>query len=318
MRTVLDSPEFAACGPVEQWDLAEYAALLPLPSCEMHKYSRGTLLAIGGSARYPGAAILLARGAARCGAGYVTLAVPEPISQLVQGHIVSIPTLACSSANGVFSASAAREIFGSGIRFDACAVGCGITVSEATKKFVETIVRASAVPLLLDADALTLIAGNTSLMRNRSAQRHVTVLTPHTGEMERLLGETSEEVSIGLSSLSERISAAKTAAQAYGAVVVFKGSKTIIADEKKAVISDFGTPALASAGTGDVLSGMIASLLSQGLEPLEAAALGVCIHGMAGRAAARVRSEMCVVAEDVLEHIGEAVLGIMKDGGRHE
>ncbi|MDR1713607.1 MAG: NAD(P)H-hydrate dehydratase [Coriobacteriales bacterium] len=300
--------------------------LLPAIPADAHKYSRGSLLVLGGSERYPGAPVLTALAAARTGAGYVTLAVPEPAAAAARAHLLSIPVVAAPAADGAFAATAWTWIVDNVKHYDAIIVGPGMTVTPGTLALLPALLACAEVPLLLDADALNclsellaqeheLAAGAPSgaayqspinsessavpqLWRFHSLnERHPVILTPHAGELQRLLKAAGCVDECDLASAS-------------GVVVVAKGPQTrIIAagGEHKETLYTAGTPALATAGTGDVLAGIIGSLLAQGLEPFSAAETGVALHGRAGHLAEARLGTRSVMAEDVITAIPEAI-----------
>ncbi|MBQ6586000.1 MAG: bifunctional ADP-dependent NAD(P)H-hydrate dehydratase/NAD(P)H-hydrate epimerase, partial [Coriobacteriales bacterium] len=165
--------------------MVELRELLPWPAADANKYSRGKLLVVGGSTRYPGAAILAAKAAARSGAGYVTLAVPEDIAQVAQSHLLTVPVMACDSEDGVFSEDAALQLLAACGRCDAVLMGPGLTREAASLGgLLELFVLGCEAPLLLDADALALAATPemAALLRERAAGGWTTVMTPHDGE----------------------------------------------------------------------------------------------------------------------------------------
>ncbi|MDR0888469.1 MAG: NAD(P)H-hydrate dehydratase [Coriobacteriales bacterium] len=280
----------------------------PLPSIppDANKYTRGSLLILAGSARYPGAAVMAAQAAARTGAGYVTLAVPGRVAATcAHAHLLSIPVMEVAESersSGVFSASAYDDLASRLSHCDAIILGFGITVTPSTIALVANVLRDAEVPVVLDADALNAIAADDDNHddENRAAQALIQsklscVLTPHAGELARLLRTFS-------------VNDADDLARKTGSVVVAKGPTTHITDGASSIDSSDGTPALAKAGTGDVLAGIIGSLVAQGMSALAAAKAGVHIHGVAGRIAADRLGVRGVMAEDVIEAIPQAML----------
>ncbi|MDR0347110.1 MAG: NAD(P)H-hydrate dehydratase [Coriobacteriales bacterium] len=261
--------------------------LSPIP-LDAHKYTRGSLLVCAGSARFPGAAILAAKAAARAGAGYVTLAIPEPVVMVAQTHLLSIPVLAAPAANGVFAADAWEVIGAHTGHLDAIVLGPGLTVTPSTSAFVQTILRETGVPLLLDADALNILSALAQQGFRPVTSNRALLLTPHAGELARLYEATGT-------------SNPQQLAEALQAIVVAKGPETHIVSTTRAHRSTAGTPALAKAGTGDVLAGVIGSFIAQSIAPFEAALLGVELHGRAGQLAEERLGRRAVCAEDLLE-----------------
>jgi ADP-dependent NAD(P)H-hydrate dehydratase / NAD(P)H-hydrate epimerase len=280
------------------WTVEEYADLLPRPAADAHKNSRGRVLVIAGSARFPGAAVLSARGAMRMGAGYVTLAVPAPVVPIAQSHLLAAPVVGLpADADGGFSAEAVSAAIELASGYDAVVLGPGLTASEGASAVARELFSRLAKPLVVDADALNALVGSTHLIASREAP---TVLTPHPGELARLLGGSVSDVQ------SDRVSSC--AELAGGSVaVVLKGAGSVVSDGAQSVIVTAGTPALATAGTGDVLSGMIGALLAQGVGALDAGALGAYVHGRAGEAAEQELTAVCMTAEDLPEYVPHAV-----------
>ena len=286
----------------ELWTAEEYAALLPLPAVDTHKSARGRVLVIAGSGAYPGAAVLAARGAMRSGAGYVTLAVPEGIVGIAQGHLLAAPVVGLPQGRShALSSAAADKALALSRGYDAVVLGPGLSQADGTATTVRDIVARLALPLVIDADALNSLVDAHEIIDRRTAP---TVLTPHPGELCRLLGVSAAEINADRVSSSAKLAGPNK-------VVVLKGAGTVVSGQGRQVINTSGTPALATAGTGDVLAGVIGALLAQGLDPLDAAALGAYLHGRAGEAAAAELTPMCVIAEDVPEYLPAAVAELL-------
>lgn len=292
-----------APGAPEVWSREEYAELLPVPEPDAHKNARGRVLVVAGSGAYPGAAVLAAKGAQRAGAGYVTLAVPESIVPVAQAHLVSAPVTGLPEHRGrTFAARAADAVVGLAADYDAVVLGPGLTVADGAAALARSLVSRLDKPLVLDADGLNALVDATGLLAGRGAPA---VVTPHPGEAARLLGKTVSEVQ------ADRVSCAKALATDAVACVL-KGAGTVIASGGRVVVNTTGTPALATAGTGDILSGIVGTFLAQGLDPLHAGALSAWIHGRAGEIAAEDLTPVCVIAEDVLEHVPYAVSELLE------
>ncbi len=291
-------------GAPEIWNEAEYAALLPPTAPDDHKNLRGRVLVVAGSGAYPGAAILAAHGAQRMGAGYVTLAVPESAAAVARAHLASAVVVGMpENPSRTFASRDAERLLDLAREYDAVVLGPGLTVSRGAVVVARTLVSRLPIPLVVDADALNALVDATSLLAERPA---ATVVTPHPGEAGRMLGVSTEDVQ------ADRI--AKARALGEGKVTcVLKGAGTLVAGSGRCVVNTSGSAALAKAGTGDVLAGMIGTLLAQGLAPLEAGALGAYLHGRAGEAAAEALTPTCVRAEDVYEHVPEAVAELLGD-----
>jgi len=264
------------------------AALLPERPARGHKGSFGKVLAIAGSLDYAGAALLVCRAAGRSGAGLVTLAVPESLQPLFAAKVVEATTMALpeDDVEEVDPEPAIARILDH--EHDAIVLGPGLRPGLATTELVRMLLAApehepDPAPMVLDAEALRSMA---TLGEWWSGSLRPCVLTPHTGEFERLrAGAGVEAGSDGdlTGDDAARRTAALAAAQAWGQVVVLKGAKTVIAEpDGTATVAPFENPALATGGTGDVLSGVIGGLLAQGMAPGPAARLGVFLHGTAG------------------------------------
>jgi hydroxyethylthiazole kinase-like uncharacterized protein yjeF len=289
---------------LEIWEWPDLSFLMPVPLAEDDKHSRGRVLVVGGSSGLTGAAILAARGALRAGAGYVTVAAPEPSMPALECALtvpvkVALPT----AADGGLGPEAAEIVLALAARADAVVLGPGIGRSPSTAATVRSLLERLAVPVVLDADALWALGSDTALVRSRRA---ATVLTPHAGEAARLLDITRDGV------LADRPAAARMLASG-GCIAVLKGARTLVSDGERVVVTMTGGPGLATLGTGDVLAGMTGTLMAQGLDALDAAALAAHLHGAAGDAASDVLTPVCCTAEDVLTYLPEAVRTLLGD-----
>lgn len=286
----------------ELWTAEEYRALLPSPAADAHKNLRGRVLVVAGSRSFPGAAILAVRGAMRMGAGYVTLALPGPMVPVAQAHLLAAPVVGLPTAGRALSSAATNVVRSMAPDYDAVVLGPGLTVADGAAATAHRLVSALDRPMVIDADGLNAFVDNVSALQARQAP---TVLTPHPGELARLLCSTSAEIQADRMAASSRLAGESR-------TVVLKGAGTVIAGEGRTVINTSGSVALATAGTGDVLAGMVGALLAQGLTPLQAGALGAFVHGLAGEAAARDLTELCVTAEDLPEYIPSAVAELLE------
>lgn len=278
---------------------AEYARLVPVTDENANKYTRGTVLVVGGSAAYPGAAILASIAASRSGAGYVRLCTTSAAAQVARCHLLSIPVSACGRVLETFDASAADEVLSSGEKSDVFVVGPGLTRSSEVSAFLARLFDTCSKPMVIDADALNAIAERPDMLKARKDCANV--LTPHAGEAARLLGRPADNAS----------DCAQELAELYNAVVVLKGHETVVAQSgRQPVVCTGAGPELAKAGTGDVLAGMIGAFAAQGLGPFDAACLAVHLHGRAAALAARELSVLSVMPEDVIDRIGPAVVNL--------
>lgn len=273
------------------------AELLPRPA-GAHKGDFGHVLLLGGSLGKAGAMVLAARAAVRGGAGLVTAAVPAPLADLVDGQSLESMTLPLPESEGCFAAAGWTALEAALTGKNSLAVGPGLGRSEEAFVLVRRLVAESVLPLVLDADGLNAFAGDLAALAGRRAP---TVLTPHPGELGRLLGLTTAEVE------ADRVSAALAAAGRSGAVVVLKGRRSLIASpEGELWINPTGHPILASGGSGDVLTGLLGALLAQGYESLAAARLAVFLHGLAGEKLAAESGPRGGRAGDLVEQLPAA------------
>jgi NAD(P)H-hydrate epimerase len=247
----------------------------------------------GGSRGLTGSVVLSASAAIRAGAGYATAAVPGELEGIFEAKLTEVMTRGCASAGGAFTAEAAGEILEACEKASALVLGPGFGRSEAALAAARDVASRADSPLVLDADGLNAHAEALDDLALRSAP---TVITPHAGELGRLLGRDSDEIG------ARRLACAREAAELGGCVVVLKGDDTIVAAPGGPVgVSVVSAPALATAGTGDVLAGTIGALLAQGLDPFEAACAGVWANTHAGIAAAeQVGTAESVIAMDVI------------------
>jgi hydroxyethylthiazole kinase-like uncharacterized protein yjeF len=273
---------------------------------DSNKGKFGHVLVIAGSKGFSGAPVMVAEATARTGAGLVTLAVPQALEQAVTAHVspVVMTHALNQSESGTLSHAALESAFNLAKTATVVALGPGVGHGKEAALFVRDFVRHCKVPLVLDADALNILAeesdhGN-SLVRARSAP---TILTPHPGEMGRLLGISTVAVE------NDRRSSITQTTQNYDCVVLLKGAKTLsAAPDGRLYLNSTGNPGMATGGAGDVLTGVIASLLAQHLEPLSAAAAGAYVHGLAGDLVERTRSGSTgIIATDLIEFLPGAI-----------
>lgn len=258
---------------------------LPRRKPDAHKGDCGRVLIIAGSHGMAGAAVLAAHAAYRGGAGLVTLAVPEPLINVVASLQV------CAIVRP-WPLDVAPEL-------DAVAIGPGLGLSPATGEAVRQYVAQSVLPLVVDADALNAFKEQPDRLANGKSPR---ILTPHPGELSRLTGSTPSAIN------RNRRKSAEEAARRFKSVVVLKGRGTVITDGKRTRVNETGNAGLATGGTGDVLTGLIAALVGQGLKPFDAASLGVHLHGRAGDLAAEKLGVHSMMATDLLDHLPAAFL----------
>ncbi len=266
---------------------------LPPRGADSTKFSSGQVVVAGGSRGLTGSVVLAAGAAIRAGAGYVTVAVPGELEPIFEAKLTEVMSRGCASADGAFTADAVADIAEAAEGAAALVLGPGFGRSDAALSVAREVASEAGLPLVLDADGLNAHAGAIESLAGRSAP---TVITPHAGELGRLLEKDSDEIGV------HRLASAREAAERGGCVVVLKGDDTIVADPAGAVaVSVVDAPALATAGTGDVLAGTIGALVARGVEPFEAACAGVWANTIAGRLAAeRVGAAESVIASDVI------------------
>jgi ADP-dependent NAD(P)H-hydrate dehydratase / NAD(P)H-hydrate epimerase len=292
-------PAAPAGGEIE----VEVLALPPRRGPDSTKFTSGQVLVAGGSRGLTGAVTLSATAAIRAGAGYATAAVPDELEPILEAKLTEVMTLGCASDDGGLAGAAAEAILEAGERAAAVVLGPGLGRTDAALALARDVARQAKAPLVLDADGLNAHAG---ALRSLASREAGTVITPHAGELARLLERTSDEIG------EHRLAAAREAADTGRCVVVLKGDDTIVIDgaaEPPAVaVSTVPSPALATAGTGDVLAGTIGALLARGLEPFEAACCAVRANTTAGVLAAdRVGAAESVIATDVIAVLPEAL-----------
>ncbi|MEA2423115.1 MAG: ADP-dependent NAD(P)H-hydrate dehydratase / NAD(P)H-hydrate epimerase [Thermoleophilaceae bacterium] len=274
--------------------------LVPHRPRDGSKFKSGVVVIAGGSRGLTGAPTMVALAAQRTGAGYVQVAVPESAEQALELRLLEAMTKGVPEQDGMHTEAGAEQVAEMAERAGAVVLGPGIGKGEGPQRFARKLAETTGKPLLIDADGLNAHVGALDLLAARAAP---TVLTPHAGELARLLDTDSSEIE------RRRLHHAREAAERTGCVVVLKGDDTIVAQPGglPAAISPGATPALATAGTGDVLSGIIGALLSKGLAAFDAAAVGVLVHAHAGIHAAReIGGADHVVAGDVIDMIPAA------------
>ena len=274
-------------------------AVLPVRTLQGHKRSSGVLLVVAGSRAMTGAPALIARAAGRAGAGLVTVATPRDAVPAVGAQVAEAVFLPLVQTDeGTASFDALDQLLEAAERADALAIGPGLTRNDETARLVRALVRRTSAPLVLDADGLNAFEGNVEHLRDRAGD---TVLTPHDGEFARLMLATVDDIA------SDRVAAARALASESGATTLLKGARTVVAPrDGVARVNPTGSVALATAGTGDVLTGVIGGLLARGVGTVDAATAGAYVHGIAGFLAGRALG-VGVLAGDVIERLPEAI-----------
>jgi ADP-dependent NAD(P)H-hydrate dehydratase / NAD(P)H-hydrate epimerase len=269
---------------------------LPERARDAHKRKCGSVLVVGGSPGLTGAAALCAQAALRTGAGLVTLGVPEGLHDIMEVKLTEVMTRPLPQTDHrTISLEAAGVINELSAEFDALAIGPGLSTKGETPEAVREIVRAVRTPVVLDADGLNAMVGHTPLFEERAGPL---VLTPHPGEMARLIDGNTAGVQ------SDRVAVTLEAAAKWGAVVVLKGAGTVTAEPGGSVwINSTGNPGMSTAGMGDVLTGCIAAFIAGGVDPFDAAALGVYYHGYAADLVSAMDGMIGMTAGDVIRHL---------------
>ncbi|PKB82775.1 MAG: hypothetical protein BZY88_03765 [SAR202 cluster bacterium Io17-Chloro-G9] len=279
------------------------ASRLPPRPLDSHKGTFGHALVVAGSRNYVGAAFLASQAAVRAGAGLVTLATPESVYPIAAAKLTEVIHLPLpEDAEGRIHPDAAKALGKADRRYSAMLVGCGLGLSAGTAEFVEGLLLDGAradLPLLIDADGLNNLAKHGEWWTRLSQPA---VVTPHPGEMASLTGSPTATLQ------EDRVATVRHWAAVWNVAVVLKGAYTAIANHQGlARIAPFANPGLASGGTGDVLSGIIAGLLAQGMAPMDAACCGVYLHGQAGEAVRHHMGDTGSIASDLIESLPETI-----------
>jgi hydroxyethylthiazole kinase-like uncharacterized protein yjeF len=293
--------------PVQAWipDEAWAKQILPQRPADSNKGSFGKALCVCGSYGMAGAAMLAASAALRCGAGLVQLALPRSVyscaaSCLWEAVFLPLP----ETEEGRLASQSVPLLLDASKRASSCLLGCGIGMDSATVNAVETLLRQIKIPTVLDADGINAVAAHKDILKTVQAPL---VLTPHPGEMARLTGMTIAQVQASRPAL-----AAEFAAQ-YGVVLVLKGHHTVIAaPDGRQWVNPTGNAGMARGGSGDLLAGMIAAFLAQGMDAANAAVLGVWLHGAAGDCCAKKRSQTAMLPHEMLEELPGLFLNLEK------
>ncbi|BCA54997.1 Bifunctional NAD(P)H-hydrate repair enzyme Nnr [Nitrospira sp. KM1] len=274
---------------------------VPFRSLSSHKGTFGHAGIIAGSVGKTGAAALTAQAALRMGTGLVTVATPSSINDVLEAKLLEVMTVPLPETSARTLARSAFKRLESFIKArDAIAIGPGLSTHEETRGLIQELVPKLDRPSVLDADALNAVAGRSTLLKQCKVPP---VLTPHPGEMARLSGSTVQSVN------ADRIGTARRFAAEFGCIMVLKGARTVLSRHDGTIaICPTGNPGMATAGTGDVLTGMIAGLLAQGIEPWQGACSAVYFHGLAGDLASAKLGQAGMLAGDLLDRIPDALL----------
>jgi len=286
-----------------------------------HKAEFGHILILAGSLGFTGAALLCARAALRAGAGLVTLGIPSGLINVYSRRVVEVMTLPLAQTpKKTLSLNAYSQIKKILPKIDVLVLGPGLSQNKSTQELIRKIIRTVDKPMVIDADALNALVGHldillatrpsTSLgmvrgmvsLSNRYSLLATRILTPHPGEMVRLLGVSIKKIQ------QNRKTVAKRFARDYNTVLVLKGHRTLVASPKGEIyVNSTGNPGMATAGSGDVLTGIIGAFLGQGLDAFSAAKFAVYLHGLAGDLATKEKTQLGLIASDIIDRIPEAI-----------
>lgn len=268
---------------------------------DVHKKDFGHVCVLAGSRRMLGAAALTSLAAMRSGAGLVTAGIPRSLNGILQKKISNVVMTwpLKETKEKTLALSAFKQIQTAWDKFDVLAVGPGLSTQESTQALIRKIIAVSPVPLVIDADALNALAGHLELLRKTKTPK---ILTPHPGEMARLTQMRKEDIE------RHRREVAEEFAGRHHCVLLLKGHRTVVASpDGKVYVNKTGNPGMATAGSGDVLTGMIAALWGQGLSGFEAARWGAYLHGKAGDLAAQSKTRPAMIASDIIDEIPNAI-----------
>lgn len=280
--------------------MREFRKLLRERKRDSHKGDYGHVFIIAGSRGMGGAAALCSLATLRAGAGLVTLGIPNSLNLIMEARLMEVMSLPLpETGKGNLSLKAGNEILKMVKKVDVVIIGPGLSQHPETKKLVRDIIVEIRKAMVIDADGLNAVSDGLGVLKRLKAEA---IITPHPGEMSRLLNKSKSYVT------KNRLSVAKDFSGRYNLCVVLKGAGTVVADKGSRVyINKTGNPGMATAGSGDVLTGIIGGFLAQGLRSFDAARLGVYVHGLAGDLAAKEKGETSLIAGDILKNIPEAI-----------
>ena len=286
-------------------EVREIKELIPKRYSDVHKGTAGKVLVIAGSVGYTGAACLASLSCLRSGAGLVTLGVPSGLNDILEVKLTEVITVPLPETKSrALSHEAGKVILELSRGYDCMAIGPGIGKEKETFHLVWYLIEHSTVPMVLDADGINAISGNTDILKHK---KHELVITPHPGEMARLIHLTIDDVQ------SNRIEIARNFAQRHKCTVVLKGAHTIISSADGVIaINPTGNAGMATAGSGDVLTGIISAFISAKLNGFNASVAGAYVHGLAGDFAKEEKGEFGLIASDILENIPRTILKVLE------
>lgn len=280
--------------------------LFPKRPDDGHKGTFGHVFIIGGSRGFSGAPVLAGMAAVRSGTGLVTVGLPESLGEMSDKGLPETMTFPLpETPQGTVSMAALEEIYGFASDKDAVVIGPGLSQHAKTAECIREVIQECSHPLVVDADGLNALQGHMEIIRQR---QYPTILTPHPGEMARLLNTTSSEIQ------NARIDVATQASEDWQCTIVLKGKDTVIASPNETCkLNPTGNAGMGTGGSGDVLSGLLGGLLAQGMSPHNASLLGVFLHGLAGDLSAHHLSQRGMTATDIARHIPYAWMELEHD-----
>jgi len=265
---------------------------------DTHKGDYGYVLVVGGSPGLTGAVCLCAQAALRVGAGLVRVGIPRSLNSIFEIKLTEAMSLPLEEDNGYLSLKAFSQIEGISDKIDVIALGCGASTNSSTQELILKVIEKIDKPMVVDADGINALAKDLEVLRRRKTKS--LILTPHLGEFSRLLKQDKEAIK------QARKKLVKDFAFQYNLTLVLKGRHTLVSDGKKFFENTTGNPGMATAGSGDVLTGIVSGLLAQGLSSFESAKFGVYLHGLAGDCAAKDKTQNCLIASDIIDYLPKA------------
>ncbi|MBP7088731.1 MAG: NAD(P)H-hydrate dehydratase [Candidatus Omnitrophica bacterium] len=273
------------------------AQLLRKP--DTYKGDYGHVLILGGSIGLTGAVCLAASAALKIGSGLVTVGVPKLTNTIFEIKLTEVMSFPLSDNRGYITPKALREVKQILPRINSIVLGPGASLKPCTRRFIFKVLEEVDKPIVIDADAISAIACNVNILKRRKARN--LVLTPHLGEFSRLVKLDKSKIN------EERKELVKDFSLRYNLVLVLKGYRTLVGYNGEIFENNTGNPGMATAGAGDVLSGIISGLIAQRLDYFEASKLGVYLHGLSGDLAAKDKTENCLIASDIIEYLPQAI-----------
>ena len=277
---------------------------IPRRRQDTHKGDFGHVFVIGGSRGMTGAAYLASQAALLSGSGLVTCGIPKSLNAIMEIKLTEAMTLPLAETKEAsFSQSSEEEILDFVEKIDVVTLGPGISRHKDTQELVRRLLVKINKPVVLDADGIIALASNVDILKKRTAP---TILTPHPGEMAHLLSKDVSAIQ------QARVKTASNFAKAHNVTLVLKGYRTVVANAKgNTYLNKTGNSGMSTAGVGDVLTGMIASFVGQGIDPYSAAVIGAYLHGLAGDLAAKEKGQFSMIASDLLNKLPQAIIDVL-------